>query len=198
MVTASGRRGALAAARPPREAAMRRTLRSAEIALAILSLAAPSTAQSDPPLPTDVEVGKFVAIWDALAADPASAAETCGLAAGETAEEEGWSATDAGEALEASPSFGPLLRRNGIGGARFAEVSLHLFGGLLGLAYADELDATARERGLPAKNRETVIRDSPAAKLAAKHEAALKPVMRRVEAVCSAAEEDDGVEDEGE
>ncbi len=160
--------------------------------MAFASLAAWGAEAGDPALPSDAEVTKFIGVWKALAADPGSASEVCAGVGDEGGDDgEDFDAAAIGKELEASPTLGPLLARQALSGRRFIEVSVHLFAGMLGLAIADELDS-GQER---AANREAVLRDSPAAKLVAAHQAELDPVMQRAQELCSEEEEEEEEEE---
>jgi hypothetical protein len=170
----------------------------AALAVLVPFSAAAAAAEETPALPSDAEVLKFIAVWKAVAADPDSAREACASAEesedesadGEESEDE--SAAAMGRKLEAHPTVGPILARNSISGRRFAEVSMHVFAGMLGLAIADQSDAAERERGKTGTSREAVLRDSPVARLVAAHQAELDPVMQRARELCSS----DSVEEE--
>jgi len=168
------------------------------IVLAAAGFAASAFA-AEPPPPTEAELMKYVAVQDALATDTARRQEICALF------QEGWlddgggedDLAAAGRRAEANPIFGPLLRRQGITGRRYAELSVEIFGVLLGAAIADEADADARRAGRPANNRETLRASSPSAPPILARQEDLTRALGAVRAMCEKDEEDEDHGDEG-
>ena len=153
---------------------------------------ASSSAPADVAPPTEAETGRFVALESDLAADAGRASQYCALkAAGEKEDNSNKTPAEIGRKLEANPMFNGLLRRHGFSGQRFTEVSLQLFGGMLGLAMADDLDKTARAQGKPATHRAVLLQKSAEARVAAPRQAELSAVLDRVGKLCASDDEED-------
>ena len=88
-----------------------------------------------------------------------------------------------GRELDAHALFGPLIRRHGLTGQRYAQVTVQLAGGLLGLAIADSLDENEVQQGRPATNRAKLLADSPEARVAAAHQAEITAVFQQASAL---------------
>ena len=142
--------------------------------------------------PSDAELTRFVALENDIAADAGRAAQFCTLQA--QAEHEADSQktpAEIGRRLDANPLFGPLLRRHGLSGQRYTEVTLQAFGGALGLGMADDLDSTARAKGLKADNREQLLARSAEARAVAPRLAELTAALDKVGKLCAGDEEDE-------
>lgn len=150
---------------------------------------------AEPAPPSDAEIAKFVGIENGLVADSGRAAAICtDFAAAKPSDSERSSdPAVVGRRLEASPIIGPLLRRNGISGQRFTEVSVHVVAALIGLAIADDADATARRQGKPAGNREGLLANSAAARVVAAHQKELTASLEKFRTLC----DDESSGDEG-
>ena len=155
-------------------------------------------AAAEPPPPSDAELSAYIAVQDALVADTARRAAICALISAEAPEESG-----AGDELaaaarraEANPIFGPLLRRNGLSGRRYGELSVQVFGVLLGAVIADETDAAARAAGRPEKSRQELLASSSAAPPILARQQDLTRALSAVQAICGAGEDDSGDDDE--
>ncbi len=160
--------------------------------LALAGALAPLLAADSPP-PSDAEVTKFIAIEKAIAADESRATAVCEEFDSAKDSDTGQSSDPAviGRRLEASPNVGPLLRRNGMSGQRFTEVSVHVAAAAIGLGMADDLDATARLQGKPATNRASLIAKSPAARVVAARYQELTDSMGKLQALCGGGSGDD-------
>lgn len=178
----------------------RRFVRRAFLLLAVIVLAGPRASAraqgDDPPPPTDVEATKFFAVYAALLDDPSLAAEACGLASGDADDDSGSQDLAAlGRKIDADPSFGPLVRRQGLSGRRFIEVTMHLFAGFLGLAIADDADLGKPKQDGVGPNRAELLKDSASARVAAAHQAEMTRLQARMDERC-AAPDDEGDEAE--
>lgn len=162
---------------------------------AVCLFVAVGAAAAEPPPPTDAELVRFVAVEDGLAAgDPAATCAAIDAAKGEEAESSSDPAV-IGRRLEQSPLVGPVLRRQGMSGQRFAEISVHVASAAIGLSMADQLDATARRQGKPATNRETLLARSPAARAYAAREKEVLASLEKLKALCGG---DDGEDESAE
>lgn len=180
----------------------RRFVRRAFLLLAVIALAglpAPALAQGDdPPPPTDAEATKFFAVYSALLDDPSLADEACGLGSSDADGDSGSQDLAAlGRKIDTHPSFGPLVRRQGLSGRRFIEVTMHLFAGYLGLAIADDADRGKPKQGGVGPNRAALLGDSPAARVAAAHQEEMARLQARTDELC-AADEEEGYDEEEE
>lgn len=168
------------------------------VALAVFALALPvRLAAAEPPPPSDAELTKYIAVQNALAGDVARRDQICELLAGD-ASGSGASTDDpavAGRRLEANPIFGPLVRKHGLSGRRYVELSVQVAGVLIGAAMADESDAAARAKGRPAKGRETLLASSPDAPPILARQQDLTAALEAVQAICGESD-DDGYDDE--
>ena len=178
----------------------RRFVRCASLLLAAVALAGLPTSvlaqEEDPPPPSDAEATKFFAVYSALLDDPSLAGEVCGLGDGEAGDDSGsQSAAAAGRKIDAHPRVGPVVRRQGLTGRRFVEVSMHLFAGYLGLAIADDADRGKPKPAGVGPNRASLLKDSASARVAASHQPEMARLQARMDELC-AADEDEG--DDGE
>ena len=151
--------------------------------------AAPGAAApgDEPPPPTDAEIAKFVAVQNALVADPGRADEICALGKGESGNDGSGdrSLAAAGRKIEANAITGPLVRRQGLTGQRYAQVTMHVAAGLLGLAIADDADRDEPKPNGVGPNRAALLRNSPAARVVAPRQAELTELFGRLEAFCA-------------
>jgi hypothetical protein len=176
---------------------MNRFARSAAILVAVTALAAaPARAAASPsdaiaPL-ADAEITRYVALQNDLLGDAGRAQQFCAMQA-ESAGDGNAEKTPAaiGRKLEANPMFAGLMRRQGFSGQRYAEVSLQIFAGALGLGMADDFDKTARAQGKPATNRAELLQKSAEARAVAPRLAELSAVFDKVGKLCSAGEEEE-------
>lgn len=179
----------------------RRFVRCAFLLLAVVALAgisAPVLAQDDdPPPPSDAEATKFFAVYAALLDDPSLSGEVCGLGDGEAGDDSGnQSAGALGRKVDANPRVGPVVRRQGLTGRRFVEVSMHLFAGYLGLAIADDADRGKPKPAGVGPNRAALLEDSASARVAAAHQPEMARLQARMDELCAAEAGDDGEDEE--
>jgi hypothetical protein len=166
-------------------------------AAAVSPAAARRSPAPDVPPPSDHELAQFVAVEKELVADASRADELCSFKTEESEEaKDDPLLAKAGQKLEASPLFGPVLRRQSISGQRFAQVSVQVAAGVLGLAMADSLDKSAKEQGKPATNRETLISRSPEAKAVAGRQAEISALLEKVAALCGDSDDAGETSDE--
>lgn len=155
-------------------------------------------AAAQPAPPSDAELTKYIAVQNALAGDVARRDQICALMA-EDAERDsgrGDEVAAAARRVEANPIFGPLLRRQGLSGRRYVELSVQIAGVLIGAAIADEADAAERSKGRPATGRQTLLASSPDAPPILARQADLTKALEAVQALCEGSE-DDGYDDGG-
>ncbi len=163
----------------------------------VVALAArPGAAQ--PPPPSDAELTAYIAVQDALVADSARRAEICELITAEAPDEGevGDELAAAARRAESDPIFGPLLRRTGLSGRRYAELSVQVFGVLLGAAMADKADAADRAAGRPANSRQALLASSPEAPPILARQQDLTRSLSAVQAMCAEGEDDSGYDEE--
>lgn len=167
---------------------------------AVALFAASRLPAAEPALPSDAEIAQFLAVESALVADPSRAGEVCELIQEHEEAEESTvdSFAEVGPRLEANPIVGPLLRRHGIAGQRFAEVGIQVTAGLIGLAIADSTDQASGGQAGARPNRTALLRDSAVARVVAPHEAKIAEVLSKVDAFCPDNESDAESEDEAE
>ena len=166
---------------------------AALVALAFVGTAV--SAEAEPPPPTDAELSKYIGVADGLASDAARAAEYCALVARDVEGAEGRNEDLAalGRKVDANPIMGPHLRRQGLTGRRYVELSVQVAGVLIGAAIADDADAAARDQGKKGGNREALLASTPAAPPVLARQADLTGALTRLEALC-----DDGEDEETE
>jgi hypothetical protein len=154
-----------------------------------------------PAPPSDAELTKFVALQRAFVDDATRAPELCEALRQDSDDDRERSLAELGREVEAHAILGPLIRRHGLGGQRFLELSVQVGAGLIALAMADEADATLRAQKKAADSRARLLADSAEARAVAPRQAELVAVLERYEQICGddeePAEEDEAPEDEG-
>ena len=169
------------------------------VAFLISLLQSQAALGAEPAPPSDTEITRFIAVENGLVTDPGRAEAVCAALRRDRESDEGsQDLAVIGRKVEADPIFGPLVRRQGLTGRRFAEISAQIAGALLGLGMADSMDAAERAKGKPAKNREVVLQRSPEARSVAPRQAELVAALEAVDALCGESEEDEEPEDGGE
>jgi hypothetical protein len=166
------------------------------LALAALFLLAPSgLAAVEPAPPNDAELSQYVAIQKALATDAARAEQICAMLEEDSQRDSGRSDDLAaiGRKADTHPILGPLLRKQGMSGRRYVEVTVQIAGVLIGAAIADEADAAAGNTS----NRDALVAGTPGADRILRRRPELVAALEAVQAVCEGDDGDDGEEDEG-
>jgi hypothetical protein len=157
---------------------------------------------AEPAPPSDAELTKFVAVQNSFASDAARAPELCDALRQDSDDERDRTLAEIGRAIDAHAVLGPLVRRHGLGGQRYIELSVQVGAGLIALSMADQADAALRAQKKAADSRSRLLAESAEARAVAPRQAELVAALERYEQVCGgddepAEEDEEAPEDEG-
>jgi hypothetical protein len=169
--------------------------RVVSLSAALLVGTALGASDAAPAPPSDAELTKFIAVQNGLTPDAARAG-LCDALRQEEDDGRERSLAELGREVEAHAVLGPLVRRHGLGGQRFLELSVQVGAGLIALAMADEADATLRAQKKAAETRARVLAESAEARAVAPRQAELVAALERYEQVCGGDDEEPEEEDE--
>lgn len=154
-------------------------------ALVLLAAAALPARAAIAPL-ADADITKFVAVQRDLIADPTLAGALCELEFGSASDEEVPDPEGAllGRRIDAHPVAGPLVRRHGLSGQRFAQVAVQIVAQAMAVGIAEQLDEGAKAAGKPATNRSDLLARSVEAQIYVARQAELTELLLKSAALC--------------
>lgn len=170
--------------------------RAVVLSTALLVGSALGASAAEPAPPSDAELTKFVAVQNAFAADAARAPELCDALRQDSDDDRERSLAEIGRDIDAHAILGPLVRRHGLGGQRFIELSVQVGAGLIALSMADQADAALRAQKKAADTRARVLAESAEARAVAPRQAELVAALERYEKLCGGDDEEPAEEDE--
>ena len=170
--------------------------RVVSLSAALLVGTALGASDAAPAPPSDAELTKFIAVQNGLTPDAARAGLCDALRQEEEDDGRERTLAEIGREVEAHAVLGPLVRRHGLGGQRFIELSVQVGAGLIGLAMADEADAALRAQKKVAGTRARVLAESAEARAVAPRQAELVAALERYEQICGGDDEEPTEEDE--